>query len=90
MIRRSSLSSTANFIRFTEIIRKTLDKTENCFRYLNVLLSHLSSGKIKEGIFVGLDKRRLIKYKNFEKKNKSFKKDAWTSLEDVTKQFLRN
>lgn len=56
--------------------------------YLNELFSHLSGGKIKEVVFVGLDIRRLNNDKNSEKNMKSFEKDAWISLEDGTQQFL--
>jgi hypothetical protein len=43
---------------------KALDKTGDCFRYVNEVFPHLSEGKIKEGVFVGPN----IKYQIYLRK----------------------
>lgn len=68
---------------------KALDKIE-FFLVFKWTFFTFTGGKIKEVVFVGLDKRRLINDKNSEKIMKSFAKDAWISFEDVTQQFLGN
>jgi hypothetical protein len=39
---------------------KALPKTGNCFKYLCKMLPHLSDAKLKDGVFVGPDIRKLI------------------------------
>jgi hypothetical protein len=37
---------------------KGLPKTENCFQYLCKRFPHLSEAKLKEGVFIGPDKKK--------------------------------
>jgi hypothetical protein len=39
---------------------KALTKTGNCFKYLCKMFPHLSEAKLKGGVFVGPDLRKLI------------------------------
>ena len=49
---------------------KALPEEGECFRYLCDQVPGLSEQKLKEGVFVGHDIRKLMKDKNFEKKIK--------------------
>ena len=69
---------------------KALDKNENCFKYLSKKFPRISDAKIKEGIFVGPDIRKLIKDINFEKTVTSVEKDAWLGFKSVVDRFLGN
>ena len=44
---------------------KEMARESNCFRYLQQQFPSLSEAKIKEGIFVGPDIRRLMKDEHF-------------------------
>lgn len=69
---------------------KAFPKTEETFKYLKTKFPALSDGKIKEGVFVGPDIRRLMKDSTFELKMTLNEKAAWVSFRDVINNFLGN
>lgn len=69
---------------------KALPKNEETFKYLKTKFPALSDAKIKEGVFVGPDIRRLMKDSTFELKMTLNEKAAWVSFRDVINNFLGN
>ena len=61
---------------------KALPKDGACFMQLCDKFNHLSDAKIKEGIFVGPDIRKLMHSLAAE--------NTWKSFKEVVKHFLRN
>ncbi|GFS69423.1 uncharacterized protein TNCV_3401091 [Trichonephila clavipes] len=68
---------------------KALDKEGECFKHLCEQFPGLSDAKLKEGIFVGPDIRKLLKDETFVTKMEMKEKNAWNSLKLVT-GFLGN
>ncbi|GBM62497.1 hypothetical protein AVEN_145982-1 [Araneus ventricosus] len=50
----------------------------------------LSEAKLKEGVFVGPDVRKMMKDENFETKMETKERKAWESLKLVITNFLGN
>lgn len=69
---------------------KALPQDAEGFKYLRSKFPALSDAKVKEGVFVGPDIRKLVKDENFENSLSDPEKDAWISLKDVMKNFLGN
>lgn len=69
---------------------KALSKQGECFKYLCNKFPSLSEAKLKEGIFVGPDIRKLMKDEDFETKMNFEEKEAWVSFKKVVKNFLGN
>jgi len=69
---------------------KALDKTSECFKYLQTVFPRLSEAKIKEGIFDGPQIRKLFKDNVFTSKMNSVEKAAWLSFREVAQNFLGN
>lgn len=69
---------------------KALDKTGDCFRYLNKDFANLPEGKMKEDMFVGPDIRRLMKDNKISEHMKLIEKDAWVCFKGVSQKFLGN
>lgn len=69
---------------------KALDKNNDSFVFLKDKFPKLSDGKLKEGIFVGPQIRKLIHDKNFNLKLNTKELAAWTSFKIVVDQFLGN
>lgn len=69
---------------------KALSKEGNCFKYLTEKFPRISSEKLKEGIFVGPQIRKLMKDNDFEKIMTAIEKNAWISFKEVVKKFLGN
>lgn len=67
---------------------KALDKTGNCFQYLCSQFPNLSDAKLKEGIFVGPDIRKLMSDEHFESTMTEIEQQAWRSLNNVVHRFL--
>ncbi|GFV84046.1 uncharacterized protein TNCV_3037082 [Trichonephila clavipes] len=62
---------------------KALDKEGECFKYLCEQFPGLSDAKLKEGIFVGPDIRKLLKDETFVTKMEMKEKNAWNSFKLV-------
>jgi len=69
---------------------KALPKEGPCFKYLTVQFPGLSDAKLKEGIFIGPDIRKLMKDENFDKTMNRNEKEAWTGFKLVVTGFLGN
>ncbi|GFX66024.1 uncharacterized protein TNCV_14451 [Trichonephila clavipes] len=69
---------------------KALDKEGECFKYLCEQFPGLSDAKLKEGIFVGPDIRKLLKDETFVTKMEMKEKNTWNSFKLVVTGFLGN
>ncbi|GFX31975.1 uncharacterized protein TNCV_3408891 [Trichonephila clavipes] len=69
---------------------KALDKEGECFKYLCEQFHGLPDAKLKEGIFVGPDIRKLLKDETFVTKMEMKGKNAWNSFKLVVTSFLGN
>ena len=69
---------------------KSYPKSGNCFKYLCQYFPHLPEAKLKEGVFVGHDIRKLMLDKNFVATMMYDEKEAWTAFRDVNSKFLGN
>lgn len=69
---------------------KALDKDGPAFKYLKTIFPNLSDAKVKEGIFVGPQIRKILKDENFDGNLSSVEKNAWYSFKAVVKNFFGN
>ncbi|GBM39535.1 hypothetical protein AVEN_270716-1 [Araneus ventricosus] len=69
---------------------KALPKEGECFKYLCGQYSGLSEAKLKEGVFIGPDIRKMMKDANFETKMKTNERKAWESFKLVIISCLGN
>ncbi|GBL75035.1 hypothetical protein AVEN_243825-1 [Araneus ventricosus] len=69
---------------------KALPKEDECFKYLCDQFPGLSEAKLKEGVFVGPDIRKMMKDDNFETKMETNERKAWESFKLVITSFLGN
>ncbi|GFT92768.1 uncharacterized protein TNCV_739561 [Trichonephila clavipes] len=69
---------------------KASDKEGECFKYLCEQFPGLSDAKLKEGIFIGPDIRKLLKDETFVTKKEMKEKNAWNSFKLVVTGFLGN
>ncbi|GBM96270.1 hypothetical protein AVEN_173037-1 [Araneus ventricosus] len=69
---------------------KALPKEGECFKYLCDQFPGLSETKLKEGVFVGPDNRKIMKNENFETKMETNERKAWESFKLVFTSFLGN
>ncbi|GBO18575.1 hypothetical protein AVEN_119415-1 [Araneus ventricosus] len=69
---------------------KALPKEGECFKYLYDQYSGLSEAKLKEGMFIGPDIRKIMNDENFETKMETNRRKAWESFKLVIISFLGN
>ena len=69
---------------------KAMDKTGPAFRYLRDQFPKLSDAKIKEGVFVGPQIRRMVNSDDFEQLLTGPEKVAWNAFKMVVENFLGN
>ena len=69
---------------------KALPKDGDWFTYLCKQFPHLSEAKLKEGIVVGSDIRKLMFDSNFEATMNEKENEAWISFKEVVIKFLGN
>ncbi|GBM70932.1 hypothetical protein AVEN_111991-1 [Araneus ventricosus] len=69
---------------------KALPKEGECFKYLCDQFPRLSEAKLKEGVFIGPDIRKMMKDENFETKMERNERKAWESFKLVITSFLGN
>ncbi|XP_051153375.1 uncharacterized protein LOC127276771 [Leptopilina boulardi] len=69
---------------------KGLNKEGKCFKYLFEKFPSLSDAKIKEGIFVGPDIRKLTKDTKFKSVMNEVERNTWKGFKDVCNGFLGN
>jgi hypothetical protein len=61
-----------------------------CFKYLCKKFPGLSDAKLKEGIFVGPDIRKLLSDNLLETTMKTVEREAWNAFKEVIVKFLGN
>ena len=66
---------------------KVLDKTGNCFQQLCTRFPNVSAAKLKEGIFLGLDIRKLMSDEHFEITMTEIEQQAWRRFKNVVRDF---
>jgi hypothetical protein len=64
------------------------EEEEECFKYLCKKFPGLSDAKLKEGIFVGPDVRKLLSDDLFEKTMKTVEREAWDAFKEVIEKLL--
>lgn len=69
---------------------KALPKDGPCFKYLCQKFPKLSEAKLKEGVFVGPDIRKMMFDVTFETTMTINEKEAWVSFKQVVTKFLGN
>ncbi|GBL69401.1 hypothetical protein AVEN_35913-1, partial [Araneus ventricosus] len=69
---------------------KALPKEGECFKYLCDQFPGLPEAKLKEGVFVGPDIRKMMKDENFELKIEKNERKTWKSFNLVITSFLGN
>ena len=70
---------------------KALNKENECFNYICSKFHSIIDTKLREGIFAGLQIRKLMIYSKFEKKTiNDCEKEAWLSFKRVVENFLGN
>jgi hypothetical protein len=69
---------------------KAFPKTGNCFKYLCKKFPHLSEAKLKEGVFIGPDIRKLMFDEDFPLTMTEVEREAWIALKCVVTKFLGN
>lgn len=70
---------------------KALEKRgSESYKYLSRRFPHLSDAKLKEGVFIGPDIRKLFKDKEFLESLVGVEKEAWLAFHDVVLNFLGN
>jgi hypothetical protein len=69
---------------------KGLPKTGNCFKYLCKNFPHLSEAKLKEGVFVGPDVRKLLLDEDFLLTMTEVDREARMAFRNVVTKFLGN
>ena len=69
---------------------KGLDKNHAGFKYLSEKFPEISDAKLKEGIFIGPQIRKLLEDNEFSSRLASVELQAWNSFKDIVHQFLGN
>ncbi|KAL6465610.1 hypothetical protein MHYP_G00257430 [Metynnis hypsauchen] len=69
---------------------RALDKESRAFNYLQDLFPKLSEAKIKAGVFVGPQIKKIIECSEFPKKLNRKERAAWNSFVAVVRGFLGN
>ena len=69
---------------------KALNKEGSCFEYIQEKFPNLSAEKVKEGVSVGPQIRKLTKDPQFVSTMTDVEKKAWLSFEEVVSKFLGN
>ena len=68
---------------------KALDKNGEAFHYIKALFPKISDAKLKEGIVIGPQIRKLLNDNIFEKRLNPQELPAWKSFVSVVKRFFR-
>jgi len=69
---------------------KGMDKTGRGFEYLRNKFPNVSDAKIKEGTFIGPQKRELMQDKQSDEDLNETERNAWFSFKRICKDFLGN
>jgi hypothetical protein len=71
-------------------IVKALDTESAAFQYLRQMFPNCQNAKLKEGICVGPQIRKIVKDPQFEEKLNHIELSAWRFFQNVTHDFLGN
>ncbi|GBL80249.1 hypothetical protein AVEN_92185-1 [Araneus ventricosus] len=77
-------------VKSYEAIFEGLPKEDECFKYFCDQFPGLSEAKLKEGVFVGADNRKIMKDENVETKMETNERKVWESFKLVFTSFLGN
>lgn len=77
-------------LRLIKHFVKRLNKDCPTFQFRKQKFSKLSEAKIKKGVFVGPDIKKLIEDSSFTSTLNPTEKEAWNAFIDVVKNFLGN
>jgi len=69
---------------------KALDPNSEAFQYLKAVFPKLSEAKVRGGIFVGPQVKKLMLDEEFVKKLQPLQKEAWKSFIEIVNGFLSN
>lgn len=69
---------------------KALDNDSDAFRYLCNKFPKLSYAKVKEGVFIGPQIRKIIADSHFQELLGATERDAWVAFKSVVDNFLGN
>ena len=69
---------------------KGMDKIGHGFKCLRNKFPNVSDAKIKEGIFIGPQIRKLMQHKQFDEDLNETERNAWLSFKRICKDFLGN
>jgi len=69
---------------------KRMDKTSRGFEYVKNKFPNVNDAKIKEGIFIRLQIRELVRDKQFDEDLNETERNAWLSFKRICKDFLGN
>jgi len=69
---------------------KGMDKTGHGFEYVRNKFPNVSDAKIKEGILIGPQIRKLMQDKQFDEDLNETEGNAWLSFKKICKDFLGN
>jgi len=69
---------------------KGMDKTGRGLKYVRNKFPNVNDAKIKEGIFIGPQIRKLMQDKQFDEDLNETEKNAWLSFKRIFKNFLGN
>ena len=69
---------------------KALNKKNDCFKYIQEKFLYMSAKKVKEGVFVGPQIRKLIIDAQFPSTMANVKKNARLSFAEILPKFLGN
>lgn len=69
---------------------RALPQDGPCFKYLSKKFPFITQDKLKAGIFVGPQIKKLMKDEEFEQTMNEREKEAWTAFRSVTEYFLGN
>ena len=67
-----------------------MDENGEGFKHLITVFPGLNDAKLKEGLFVGPQMRKVISDKNFDTKLNTTELEAWRSFNGVVYGFLGN
>lgn len=69
---------------------KCLDNNSNAFRYLRNKFPELSDAKVKEGVFIGPQIKKLMDDIRFQDFLRGTERDAWVAFKSLVTNFLGN
>lgn len=69
---------------------KAMDNNSDAFLYLRGKFPELSDAKVKEGVFIGPQIRKIVADKQFEQLLSGRERDAWVAFKSVVANFLGN